>query len=173
MMKAALLPVELLLRSVNQPARVGADVEVFGDALDASGRGALLVEFERAPAYVVPLLPRDAVEGFDDHGVELPPREVVQLRGGLLVGSPAPVDAVARDGVEGVRDGEDARVLVYLLVAQAQRVARAVPLLVVLRDDARRAFEELYPAKDSLPVQRVLAHLHPLALAQRAGLAQD
>ena len=33
----------LLMPSVNQPVGVGADVEVFGDALDAACRGALLV----------------------------------------------------------------------------------------------------------------------------------
>jgi hypothetical protein len=44
---------------------------------------------------------------------------------------------------------------------------------VVLGDDARRPFEEVDVAQNLLPVQRVLAHLHPLGLVERARLAQD
>src|SRR3712207_6573444 len=125
--------------------RAGAGVEVLGDLFDAAGGGDALARVEGAAAYLVPLVARDAAEGFDDARVELDAGVGVEFGERLVVGAAGAVDAVARDGVEGVGDGEDARVQVYLVALEAERVAAAVPLLVVLRDDPGRAFEELYP----------------------------
>jgi Cft2 family RNA processing exonuclease len=43
---------------------------------------------------------------------------------------------------------------------------------VVLGDDARRALKKVYALEDRAPVQRVLAHLEPLAFGQPRRLAQ-
>src|SRR4051812_25922860 len=91
-----------------------ARVEMLCDLFDAAGGGDALTCGERAAAYLVPLLARDAAEGFDDARVELARGVSVQLDERLFVAAPGAVDAVARDGVEGVGDGEDARVEVYL-----------------------------------------------------------
>src|ERR1041385_1105198 len=104
--------------------------------------------------------------------VELPPAERLKLGGSSLVAAPSTVDPITRHRVEGVGHGEDACVDVNLLALQPQRVARPVPLLVVLRDDARRAFEEFDAAQNLLPVQRMLAHPRPLVLRERGGLSE-
>src|SRR5205823_13432534 len=83
------------------------------------------------------------------------------------------IDAVARDRVEGVGDGEDARVQIDLRAAAARRVARAVETLVVLGDDARRAREKFDLAENLCAEHGMLAHALPLTLIERRGLAQD
>ena len=59
------------------------------------------------------------------------------------------------------------------MALQPRRVARAVPLLVVLRDDAGRPFEELDAAEYLLAVDGVQAHVLALRFVERGGLPED
>ena len=102
-----------------------------------SGKAAVPPGRKRAKLF--PLFDADAVKSFDHLRVEMLARAAIQFRGGFLVALPLAVDAVADDGVEGVGDGEDARFQINLGAAEALRLAGAVPFLVVLRDDPRRA----------------------------------
>jgi hypothetical protein len=124
-------------------------------------------------AQLVPLLARDAPERRHHLRVELPPRELFQLGDRHFVRASRAIDAVARDRVEGVGDGEDARVEVDLFGAQAARVTRPVPLLVVLPDDARRPFQKFDALQNLLAVHGVTAHVHPFLRAELRGLVQD
>src|ERR1044072_8067537 len=127
---------------------------------------------DRRAAQLFPLLARDAPERRDHARVELPPAERLKLGNRSLVAAPGPVDAVARHRVEGVGHGEDSRVDVNLLATKSQRIARPVPLLVVLRDDARSALQKFDAAQNLRAVQRILAHPRPLVLRERGGLPE-
>src|SRR5437764_14079155 len=87
----------------------------------------------RTTTQLVPFTGGHAAEGFDDFGVELPAGPLFQFSDCRAVRLGLAVDAVARDGIEGVGDGEDARVQIYLIPSNSKRVARARDALVMLR----------------------------------------
>src|SRR2546423_554217 len=126
---------------------------------NGSPRGTVATARRGTPPQLVPLLARDAAEGLDYFRIELPSGPLFEFGDRRAVRLGLAVDPVARDGVEGVGDGEYSSVQVYLLAPQPQRIARPVPLLVVLRDDARRAFQELDARQNLLAVPRVPTHL--------------
>jgi hypothetical protein len=82
------------------------------------------------------------------------------------------VRVVVRHHVEGVGDGEGARAGRDLFAAEAARVARAVPLLVVLDDGRGRAVEEGEAVEQRLAVVGVAAHHRPLVVRQPVGFVQ-
>src|SRR5688500_16280752 len=132
----SLLPTayRLLPASVDERPHARCDEERGGGRVVQAGADlGLGARLKRAAAHLGPLFARDAAERLDHPRVELPTTEGFQLRRRLVVAAAPAVDAVARHRVEGVGDGEDARVRIDLLAAQPRRVARAVPTLVVLR----------------------------------------
>src|SRR5207253_8696491 len=90
-------------------------------------------------------------ERLHDGGIELPARLREDLVVGRLPRAAGPVGTVARHGVEGVGDGEDARCQRNLGAAHPVRVAVAVPPLVVGADDVETlSAEECDPAEHLL-----------------------
>src|SRR6476469_2871198 len=83
-----------------------------------------------------------------------------------------PVRAVARDGVDRVGDGEDARPQRDLVRPEAGRVAAAVPALVVVEHDVERAVEERDRVEDPGARLGVAAHEGPLAVVERPRLLE-
>src|SRR4029078_5672970 len=83
-------------------------------------------------------------ESVDDCRVELRARVSLDLADRVAPGTGGPVRAVARDRVERVGDGEDARAERDLASLEPVRVAAAVPALVMRAHDLDpRAVEDL------------------------------
>src|ERR1044072_422706 len=101
------------------------------------------------------------MEGLDHPGVELAAGPLIQFSRRSFIRPALTIDAVAGDGVESIRNREDAGTDINIVADQTQRITGTVPLLVVLRDDARGAFQELNIAKNLLTVNRMLAHENP------------
>ena len=101
----------------------------------------------------------------DELGVELGAGLALELVERLLDGSGGPVRPVVDDRVVGVDQADDPRPDRDPLAAQAVRIARAVPALVVVahdRGELRGGRERL---ADPLADERVEAHLGPLLRA--------
>src|SRR4026209_550655 len=113
------------------------------------------------------------MESLDHFRIELATGPVVQLLRCGFVRLAESIHAIARDRVERVSHGKDAGVYVDLLVTPPDCITGAVPLLVMLGHDARRALEKLDAAQDLLAMQRMFAHEHPLFFSELRGLAQD
>ena len=82
---------------------------------------------------------------------------------------PGAVHAVGGHRLERVGDGEDPRLERDLVAGEAGRVAAAVGALVV-REHPRGEIVQVRPAEDARAQLRVLLHLGPLGLGERAGL---
>src|ERR1051325_4542950 len=99
----------------------------------------------RSDADVEPFVFTDLQEGVDDARVEVCADVSSNLFARLDVRGRGAIRAVAGDRIEGVSDGEDARVDVNLLATQTHRVAVAIIFFVMLADDRGRAFQKIDP----------------------------
>ena len=100
---------------------------------------------------------RGAQERADYVGVELRPGAALKLRGRLLVADGRAVGAHARHRVEGVGHGDDPRVKIYLLAAQARRIPPPVPPLVVFGHHAAHPRRRADPEHQAGAVREVEA----------------
>src|SRR5918911_1922317 len=100
---------------------------------------------ERATAQLIPVFRRHTMESLDHTGSKLSARPVVQFGCRRFITLRLAVHAVARDRIEGIRHLKDSGIQIYLFSAEAQRIARPIPSLMMLRHDSRRPGEKLYP----------------------------
>ena len=114
---------------------------------------------------------------FEEHRhqvrVERPARLLPEQQQRQLAGHPLVVGTVARDRVEVVGHGQDAGAARDVLAAQAERVAGAVPALVVAEHQRRHGVRERDVLDDLEAHLRVDLHLPELLVGQRTGLRED
>src|SRR6266568_1995179 len=112
-------------------------------------------------------------EGLGGAWIELDAGVAGDLRPRLLDRLALAIGAVAGDGVERVRDGEDPRAERDLLAGEPARITRSVPALLVGQHDLGWDLEERDGLQDRVTGRGVLAHLLPLGGEELAGLEQD
>src|SRR5690606_5029974 len=116
---------------------------------------------------------RCAEEDLHHGGIELRARAALDLPHRDLEGPAGPIGAIGEDGVQGIDHGEDPRAETDLLAGQTEGVAAAVPPLLVLQNDLRRALQVVDPAQEPIADGRMLLHLLPLLLGERSRLEED
>ena len=101
------------------------------------------------------------------------PRRICLILNRRFITPSGAVHAVTNHRIECVCDRKDARIQINLFFSKSERVARAVPFLMVLADDARSSLKKPDPVEDALTLLRVSAHHDPLRSGQPCGLTQD
>src|SRR5262245_3195923 len=95
-------------------------------------------------------------------------RAADQLVSRVFEGAVSSIGSVRGDRVDCVGYGEDSGAEADITSLEMVWIAAAVVALVVLRDDLRRAFQEIYSAKYLRAVFHMPAHVSPFILSERA-----
>jgi len=108
-----------------------------------------------------------------DCRVELGARAVAHLRNRLFSRQRRAIGPRRGHRVEGIGDGENPGARRNLLARSAARVTLPVPALVMEEDVRQRRPERCEWTDQAGACEGVSAHLHPLLIVERAGLAQN
>ena len=112
-------------------------------------------------------------ERLDDDRIELCPRYASQLDDGKIVRQADPVRTLRRHGLVGVAHRDDLRRERDLVTLETIRVAGAIETLVVREHDRADPLQVRDLTQEVRADHRVRAHLGPLLVAERRGLAED